>query len=273
MMNYTPEELKKIHDAELKILIELQRICEKHNIEYFAACGTTLGAIRHNGFIPWDDDIDVGMTRDNYDKFLKVVKQELSSEFFFQDFNTDPKCPFYFSKIRLNNTLFVERYLKDIKMHHGIYLDIFPYDKVPEKSEQQKKFFRKVKVLHQIYIAKSVYKTCNPQTTLSGKIMLTGRFALHILLLIVPKKYLYRKLDALIQKYNTTDSQIVAYIPDPKSKINIKYLYPIKTVQFEHVKINVPNNSDVYLKSLYGDYMTLPPIEKRHGHRPYKIKF
>ena len=121
-MEYSSNELKKIHDAELKLLVELQRICEKHNIEYFAAGGTALGAIRHNGFIPWDDDIDVIMLYEDYISFLEIASKELdSSKYFLGWHETDSNCNLTFAQIKRNDTLFCREGRENYNTHNGIF--------------------------------------------------------------------------------------------------------------------------------------------------------
>ena len=102
------ENLKKIQQIELDILLEVDRICKKHEIEYFLDFGTLLGAVRHSGFIPWDDDIDIGMTRDNYEKFLKIASSELKKDYFLQNVYTERETPFLYSKIRKNGKFTME---------------------------------------------------------------------------------------------------------------------------------------------------------------------
>ncbi len=111
----------------LEILQEVHRICQKHHITYWLAAGTLLGAVRHRGFIPWDDDMDIAMTWKDYERFLKIAPSELKEGFFLQTKDTDPAYPFPFAKIRKNNTLLIETgETGEEPYHHGIFLDIFP---------------------------------------------------------------------------------------------------------------------------------------------------
>ncbi len=125
--------MNDIQKEELRILIEFDRICRKHNIKYSLSYGTLIGAIRHQGFIPWDDDIDVGMLREDYEVFLEKGQKLLQSDLFLQTCYTDPKYPQVYAKIRKNNTSFVETTVKNIQMHHGIYIDVFPFDYYNDK--------------------------------------------------------------------------------------------------------------------------------------------
>lgn len=109
--------LRKLQLLELKVLLEFKRICEKHQIQYFLMWGTLLGAVRHQGFIPWDDDIDVGMLRSEYVKFLAICNEELSQDFFLQTFESDKTYVNSFAKLRLNGTEYPEPTNKDLLYH------------------------------------------------------------------------------------------------------------------------------------------------------------
>ena len=129
----TEKELLRVHELELVIAEEIKRLCTKHHISYFMIAGTLLGAVRHGGFIPWDEDMDFGMTRKNYDRFVRICQKELdSSRFFLQTMETDPGYTYAFAKIRLLGTVFTEALAKDSKAANGIFVDIFPFDHVPK---------------------------------------------------------------------------------------------------------------------------------------------
>ena len=154
-----PKTLKKLHIVEVEILDEIDRVCKKNNIEYFLIGGTLLGAIRHKGFIPWDDDLDVGMTRENYEKFINIAPNELDSKYYLDNFKTNTNCHLPFSKIRKNNTTMDEEATKNFNNHKGIFVDIFPFDKLKDKFS----FFTKLRVIiiraiiETIFVKKKIY--------------------------------------------------------------------------------------------------------------------
>ena len=128
----SPQELKNLQSVLLEMLLELDRICKKNNIKYCIFAGTMLGAVRHGGFIPWDDDLDVAMLREEYEKFRKACKSDLNkANFFFQDNTTDPHYRWGYGRIRRKNSEFVRVGQEHMKMRTGIFLDIFPLDGVP----------------------------------------------------------------------------------------------------------------------------------------------
>ena len=127
---YDKETLDKLHQVELEILDDFVSVCEKHKLRYFLTGGTMLGAIRHKGFIPWDDDIDIGMPREDYDKFIKIGSEALGNKYTLDCFELNKKYYLPFAKIKKNNTIFDEGL--DDKNHKGIFIDIIPFENVDE---------------------------------------------------------------------------------------------------------------------------------------------
>ena len=122
--------LDKIHRTEMDIMREIDRICRKHNLTYFLSCGTLLGVVRHKGFIPWDDDMDIDMTRENYDKFIAACKTGLNPEFRLQTWITDPNYHNGFAKILLKGTCAIEKRGETTLCEKGVFVDIFPWDNI-----------------------------------------------------------------------------------------------------------------------------------------------
>ena len=137
-MRYDDRDLQRLHTELYEILAEIDRVCKKHNIPYFIQGGSAIGAFYNKGVVPWDDDVDVGMTRENYNRFLDLAPAELDSRYFLEWFGTESNTPFYFAKIKKNNTLFVEQIWRNMDIHHGIFVDIFPYDRIPDNRWLEK---------------------------------------------------------------------------------------------------------------------------------------
>lgn len=262
--------LQALQQIELEILLELDRICKKHDIHYWLDAGTLLGAVRHGGFIPWDDDIDVGMLRPDFEKFMEIAPKELGTDYFLQSRETDPNYPFSFPKIRKNHTTFIEWALKSIDMHHGIYIDIFVYDVLPEENTSE--FIEEAIELDKQLIRKLVLDVdMKPEWSARYiKTWLKKKIA-HLL-------YAGKSAETIDQQIEETFSryQEEQY---PNRKITClsfrkEYLFyeddvmPTKMWTFEEYEFPVPGHMDAYLKALYGDYMQLPPVKERRGHRP-----
>lgn len=271
-MKYTDDQLHKLQDTELEILQEIIRVCNANNITYFTVGGTTLGAIRHNGFIPWDDDIDIGMMRDDYEKFLSVAKTELAEGFSLTYYYTDPNSPTYYAKVRKDGTEFVEPYTQNIKMHHGIFVDIMPYDFAPEDKNERKKYYRRIYFWNQLYIAKTVCIASMIETK-NQKIISVARHILHFALAPVSKRYLYEKTDKALRRYNKTNTRWVSSRGLKNFESEIDDLLPTIDHEFSGILVKVPRNTDKLLRTQYGDYMKLPPLDKRYGHAPLLLKF
>ena len=130
--------MDRIREMELELLTEIDRICKENGIAYFLSAGTMLGAVRHQGFIPWDDDVDIGMLPEDYEKFLKVCPKSLSARYSYQNFSTDPGCHYFHDKIRIKDSWFSTKYAHDRRMLNGVYIDVFVYYRTSDKPFLQK---------------------------------------------------------------------------------------------------------------------------------------
>lgn len=271
MVAYDENLLHAVQQCELEILKEIDLICRKHKIRYFAIGGTALGAVRHHGFIPWDDDIDIAMPRKDYERFLSIAPKELPALYFIQNFHTEKNSPFYFTKIRKRHTKFVEYYLKNVSIHHGVFVDIFPFDHVPSHPSIKKIHFFICYALYQLYLAKSLSTACSTRFERKSNWKSRIRRILHLILLPVPKNILFHSLDYAVRFFNKYASEEIAHIVRKRLKVRLDSLYPRFYQQFEDIKIPLPAKYDEYLSNQFGDYMTLPPVEKRYGHLPYYV--
>lgn len=255
-MNGIGSELKK---AELDIFVRFLRVCGELGLRYYILGGTLLGAVRHKGFIPWDDDIDVGMPRADYEIFLREGQKHLEKSYFLQTFLTDPQFTANFAKIRNSNTTFMETSLRGRDINHGVYIDIFPLDYYPddprmERNLRWKKWFLSGR------IAATFYYT--------GKLPLKSRMkhlACRILHPSVEKSLL--QLDALFRSV-TAGSRIVNHCGawGDREIIPAQWYGEGCELEFEGLKVKAPKDYHNWLTQVYGDYMQLPPPEKRKGH-------
>ena len=134
--------MNEFQKKELEVFQEVEKVLTRHGLRYFAIGGTCIGAIRHHGFIPWDDDIDVVMLRKDFNRLNRVCSKALPEGLFLQDKKNDKGYPFHFDKIRLDNTEVIDPFLEGVNMHKGIYIDVFPVDKCPENNKLAQFMFK-----------------------------------------------------------------------------------------------------------------------------------
>jgi lipopolysaccharide cholinephosphotransferase len=257
----TPEELRKLQLVLLDMLIELDRICRKHDIKYSLIGGTLLGAVRHGGFIPWDDDVDVGMLRADYIRFREVCYTELNHDkYFFQDNTTDPHYRWGYGKLRRKNSEFLRAGQEHMKMRTGIFIDVFPADAVPD--------FYPLRVLHGFYcfvLRKILYSEV-------GRLREKSPFlrTWYKILYKIPAPFAFHKLERLAALCNKKPKKIVRNYTFPTNGGRFghssSYYEDIADIPFEGQTFMSFRDYKGYLSYKYGDYMALPPPEKRKWH-------
>ena len=263
------EALRKLQYIELEMLIEVDRICRKHAIEYSLDGGTLLGAVRHKGFIPWDDDIDVVMLRPQYERFRATCQTELDvARFFLQDETTDPYYRWGYAKLRRNGTVFVRVGQEHSKARGGIFIDIFIYDHVPDGY-----WARRLHLFACYLVRKILYAEIGRRN--ASNVFLRGWYSF---LYNIPRGYAFRIRDGLAAWGNASVTELCRHLTYPykRSRYGLprKCFDSYKEIEFEGLIFRAFSDADVYLSALYGDYMQLPPIEKRRPHLEVtKIKF
>lgn len=267
-------ELNNLQLLQLNIAKDVAEVCRKNDIPYFMCGGTMLGAIRHKGFIPWDDDMDFGMTRDNYEKFLEIAQKELGDKYFVQTWDTDPGYGSPFAKIRLNGTEFVEKNSQHANMHKGIYIDIFPWDNVPDNDADRKKQWNGVHFYWHLLMNKCKYDYVNKNST--AKVVAAWIFK--VLSYLIPLSVIHKGLYSNLTKYKNIKTDKAANFcggsPLAKEMWERRWLTEFAEYQFETTSFSGPEEWDEYLTHFFGDYMTPPPEDKRVvGHNIVKIDF
>jgi len=258
------EELKKI---QLDILKDIDNFCKKNNIKYWLDYGTLIGAIRHSGYIPWDDDIDIGMLREDYDKFLKEYNKN-NNQYQFISCENDKDYLFPFGKVIDTNTILYEPDENGIKI--GVYVDIFVHDKASDNNLDNKKSYQKRDLYNKLRIAQ-IFPNLYDKTSLKKRLL---RFFVNLYLKFLPKNYYTKKIIKNSMKYNNKDtSKIADFIAPYEVVVDKKIFDKTIDVTFEKNKYPAPIGYDEYLRTIYGDYMKLPPKEKRISNHNFKAYY
>lgn len=273
-MTYSDEDLRKLQKLQLHILLEVDRICKKHNIPYFLVGGTLIGAVRHQGFIPWDDDIDIGMLRENYEKFIQVCSTDLSSAFFLQTKESDSYCALPWAKLQLRGTKKVDESVAFTSTHLGIDIDIFPYDNIPRNSLLQCIHSNICWMLRGVYGFKCGYVILNRENSLKKKI---GGWICHGISALIPKKAVSKIMDWHFQYYNKINTGLVMNLSSAydykRERVSCDVVQNLIYLKFEGYDFPVPKEYHAYLTQVFGDYMILPPEEKRIQHAVIELDF
>ncbi len=272
MRNITKDEIKKLQKIEIEMLIEFDRICKKYNLKYVLAGGSCIGAIRHNGFIPWDDDIDIHMYRKDYKKFIEIQKKELDNKYYFQSFETDEDFASPFGKIRRKNSIYAEWISNIDKNKQGIWIDIFPCDNISNNEIIMKYYFIKVFILKMMYSNKLGNQSFS-DSKIKNFILKLIKWASFFISTNKCKKKLYKNMTKF---NNQKTNKIICY----GGRYLLREILPNNYIEnrilhkFEEYEFYITKNYDNYLSFVYGNYMELPPKEKRCSeHLIAELKF
>lgn len=256
------EDLRKLQLIQLDMLLEVDRICKKHKIKYCIIAGTLLGAVRHKGFIPWDDDIDIAMFRPEYERFCEICEKELDSDkYYLQTHRNTKGYRWGYGKIRRVGTEFVRSGQEHMDYPTGVFIDIFPLDNVPDNIV--------LRWFHNL-ICTIVRKFLWSKAGAKADSRMIMRLIYKIMAL-VPKNFIFLIYDLLVKISNRKETKMVRTLTFPTPK-NRQYGYyrkwydELELLEFEGYYFPAPKDYDEYLRYKFGDYEKLPPVELRKGH-------
>lgn len=278
MREYNPEVLRKLQLTELEILKKFDAICQKNDIPYVVFYGAGIGVLRHKGFIPWDDDIDVMLLREDFERFCCIVKKEYGDRYYLANADEALNWPTMASHWGPIDTIFVAEHEKKVSCKSTIALDIFPLDAVSDKKIERKAqcfetwFWSKLMILQQIPHPPIHYQ--GPKRKIFYWIC--GLVHVSMRMLHISHKWLYKNCKMACQRYRGISTDKVAFLADtyPEQSVFTKdELFPPKYLEFEGVKLPFPRELEKMLTRYYGNYMEMPPEEKRRNHFPYLLDF
>ncbi len=262
--------MNDLQKKQLEILKAFIKVCEKYNLKYFLVGGSCIGAIRHHGFIPWDDDVDVGMPRPDYDKFMTLQKEYEGTPYFIQNWKSDKNYCYNFAKLRDSSTTFIENYWANTRMNHGVWVDIFPIDGMSYNDIIPAKKFKRL-------VSRNWWNVYMSYFSSMKRKFHKATFFKDLWCNFLGVVFWPLNIGKWRQKHNEKKAKKIPFEKsilagnlfgtNPKKEAMKKEIFTeFVQVPFEDIMVSVPKDYDSYLKNLFGDYMKLPPENQRVGH-------
>ena len=275
-MKYDKKDLARLHGELLDIMAEIIRVCEVCGIPYFIQGGTAIGALFNKGIVPWDDDIDIGMTRADYERFLQLAPQHLRPQYFLEWFGTERNTPFYFAKVKKNGTLFVEEMFRNMDIHHGIFVDIFPYDRIPDNKWLERLHRFRSRFWINCFIGKQIWLwrwcgRCEIDAPLPKSFV--GCLAVRAVCSLLSRERIYAKMCRVLGAYNGRDCKRVNIVRMPKDQIPRADIENPVMMPFGGMTVRAPRNIESYLRHHYPNLRPELPAEEQINHAPYRLSF
>jgi lipopolysaccharide cholinephosphotransferase len=263
MKEITPAESKQLM---IEVLEAYATFCDTHHLRYYLTYGTLLGAVRHQGFIPWDDDVDVMMPRPDYEKFLDLTKNGLGFKMKVDSFKTNPKYIYPYAKVIHEDTLVIEEFYN---YNTGVYIDIFPVDGLPTEPQERAAHYKKMAQTRKFHSLAYRHKTHwdNPLKNIRMKILIQ-------LIHLYGDHRILKQIDTLAKSFDYEKCETVGIIVwgyGGREACLKEAMSSSMELPFEGLSLKAPQNTHAWLKQVYGDYMTPPPLEKRTSAHISKI--
>lgn len=272
-----PAQLRSIQVALTKVLAEYDRVCRQLGLRYVVAGGTAIGAVRHHGFVPWDDDVDVYMTRKEYERFLREAPAVMDSTYTLDNIRNHADFPITFSFFGVRGTAFVPEFFRTITYKKPFSIDIFPLDNVPDDSRAYRSQARRTWFWGRMLILRSTPDPQVPFRGILGRLFRAAAWTIHTALRLLPvsNATLQRRWERAARKYEGRTTRYMADYNDRKPlawAATMDELFPAVEMPFEDITVPVAREYDTLLRRSFGDYMTLPPVDERKNHFPYLLK-
>lgn len=260
--------MNELQKTELEILRAFIGVCEKLNMQYYLVCGSALGAVKYSGFIPWDDDIDVALPREDYDRFIENAQELLPDYYFVQTYRSDPEFPCFYCKLRDSRTTYIESSMRERRMNHGVYIDVFPLDGYPEDEREARELERQKALLKRRLSAANAFPK-------KQKIATRLYFVLERLAGCHRRTFRYaERLEKLISSYPPADSPLWCNHGNWQGRKEYapreQYGKGAEAV-FEGLQVVVPERYDEYLTQKYGNWRADLPENEKVGHHYYTV--
>lgn len=269
---YPPGVLERLQAAEREMLVAIDELCRAEGIDYLIEAGTLLGAMRHGGFIPWDDDIDVSMPYPDWLRFLRVAPEKLPAGMSLHTPLDTPNMPMLWGKVFMDGTRFVDSVAAEAGLNQGIFIDVFPYCRLsanPERAARQQRDARRIQSLCYLHF---LAHPKVPRDTSFRKIKVAGCVVAHH---TVARPFTARRcMDAIARLAVPEEPSGDWFMPCyPDWRYPGSYLFPTKDIAFDGLTLRGPADPDKMLRIYYGDYTKVPPVEDRYTHLPIELDF
>ena len=262
------ETLRKVQLVQLEIAEDIKRVCRENGISYYLTAGSCLGAVRHQGFIPWDDDLDIGMLREDYEKFCKIAPEKLGEKYSFHNWYNEPHHAIPFSKVRKKGTIYQEAKAAEGGAN-GIYVDVIVYDNVP--SQNVKLHLLKLYLLQRLLLMKCGYLPWRDNGKTNWKQRLFY-IPFQVLALFSNREALAKKFDQIAKTVDGSSGKVYTQLGERNFySFKREWLAETTEIPFEKELFSVPKMYHEYLTSAYGNYMQLPPEDQRENRHQIQV--
>lgn len=275
-MQYEWETLRKLQLVELGILKDIDQVCRAHGITYFLDSGTALGAVRHGGFIPWDDDIDIGMPRNDYERFLKVAPDALGEKYEVSDPRDNPHQAALFAKVMLKGTRFATEETMEAGFDQGVFVDVFPYDVLSADPAVEKKQRRACFFWQSVSYLRASSRIIVPHGGPLGKVERVACAVAHEVARLFSRQRICDSFEraALLGRGDQAGDSLLAMSCARTESFPRDVMLPPSFAKFEGSEFPVPARVEAYLERLYGEaWNQLPPEDRRRNHAPKELVF